>query len=111
MTDYRQYRLNSEAELDEFRLPDPSRFLRFQVQVYLMLSRLEVGGILKVSDAATPSSIPVFIKIVCMYILTERTSSRPEDSYIEFSEDYQVIYRRPGIVIPSRKPHFYSHKG
>lgn len=106
-----KYRLNEEAELDRFRSPDPKRFFRFQLKVYTLLDNICVNGAIDVTDAATPESIEVFIKVVCLYILMERRCSKPEDSYIEFSSDYRQILRKPGFKQACRKPHFYSRKG
>lgn len=107
MLDFKQYRLNQDSELDKFRNPDPERFIRFQFKVYTLLDSLEMGDKIDIVNKITPESYEVFIKVVCLYILMHR-GDPIEKSYIEFSEDYTMIYRKKGFEMPQRKSHFYN---
>lgn len=110
INDLSKYRLNDDRELDRFSSKDPVRFLQFQCDVYNMLDGLVPGERINVIDVCKPTSVEVFIKVVCRYILNHQNDGFTK-SHIEFSEDYRQIYRRPGM--PETKPHwnhFYSKK-
>lgn len=102
------YRLNDDRELDSFFYRDPVKFLRFQRDVFNMLDGLIPGDRINVIDVCKPTSIEVFIKVVCQYILMHQRDGL-DKSHIEFSDDYRQIYRRPGTPnIKHHWNHFYS---
>lgn len=107
MINLKKYRLNQDSELDKFRDPDPERFYRFQSKVYTLLDSLGIGDKIDIEEKINPASYEVFVKVVCAYILMHRVDGLSA-SFIEFSEDYAYIYRRPGYTAPHHKTHFYS---
>ncbi len=102
-----KYRLNDESELLRFK-KDPIRFFRFVHSVYTLLDELPPGGTIRVLETVKPDSREIFVKVVCLYIRMEHRTRTLEDDLIEFSEDYLVVYRRPGIRFPEHWRHFYS---
>lgn len=110
INDLSKYRLNDESELDRYMKENPSRLVEFMAKVYNMLDRIEVGESVVVLDICRPESLDVFIKCVCKYILIHQGDGM-EHSFIEFSEDYRRIYRRPGIPEFKHLPKtFYSDR-
>ena len=86
------------------------KFLQFQCDVYNMLDGLVPGERINVIDVCKPTSVEVFIKVVCRYILNHQNDGFTK-SHIEFSADYRQIYRRPGMPETYRHwNHFYSKK-
>lgn len=105
------HRINNFSEVRPLYEDAPERFKRFYDAVYLLLSKIPEGGMLKVADHCTPSSYEMFIKCTCLCMLEERINFTTSDAMLEFlDEEYTVIRRGYKFVKSVVKPHFYSSR-
>ena len=106
---YSCYRLNDESELSKYQ-KDLTRYNKFLNRVFSFLDSLVDGETVDVQNITDETTIEIFIKVVCLYILYRNPTSY-EDSYIIFSTDYSKILRVPGFKKVQRyHNNFYENK-
>lgn len=97
--------LQTHSEIMKELLPlyekDPRRFMRFYDAVFLKLSDIPEGGVLKISDCCNNADIELFKKIAGLLMIEETARKSVTDDVLEFTEDETEI-RRSRKFIPSR---------
>lgn len=90
----------SYAELMQALMPvyhsDPERFLKFYHAVYLKLVTLPIGSCILIDKICKPENNELFKKVASVCIIEELNRKKVTDDLLEFSDDRQMICRKPG---------------
>lgn len=85
MDTYEQYIIRTRGDLAAFSLEASLQYRGYRDKIYGSLMNMRPGQTFDIPKLVNPANIPLFIKIVCLFVR--------ENSEYTFSDDYKVIKR------------------